>query len=62
MHLAKPAGSLIAWSLLWALALIAMPFLFKGNTTASWIEAAIKVVVIFVFLLLNSRRSPEPTR
>jgi hypothetical protein len=62
MHLAMPAGSLIAWSLLWALALIAMPFLFKGNTAASWIEAAINVVGIFVYLLLNSRRNPEPTR
>jgi hypothetical protein len=32
-----------------------MPFFFKGNTTASWIEAAINVVGIFVFLLLSSR-------
>jgi hypothetical protein len=62
MHLTKPAGSLILWSLLWALTLIALPFLFKGNTAASWIEAAINVVGIFVFLVLNSRRSPEPTR
>jgi hypothetical protein len=62
MHLAKPAGALIVWSLLWALSLIAMAFLLKGNTAASWIEAAINAVGIFVFLLLNSRRSTDPTR
>lgn len=60
--LTKPPGSLIVSTLLWALALIAMPFLFKGNTASSWIEAAVNVVGIFVFLVLSSRRRPEPTR
>lgn len=57
MKFTTPAASLIVWSLLWALSLIAMAFLLKGNPAASWIEAAINMIGIFVFLVLSSLRN-----
>jgi hypothetical protein len=57
MKFTTPAASLIVWSLLWALSLIAMAFLLKGNPAASWIEAAINMIGIFVFLALSSLRN-----
>jgi hypothetical protein len=59
MKFTKPAASLIAWSLLWALSLIAMAFLLKVNPAASFIEAAINTIGIFVFLVLSSLRNVQ---
>jgi hypothetical protein len=48
-------SSKIIWSLVWAIAIIATPFLFKGNQTRYWIEAAL-IVGALSFAVLKSRR------
>jgi hypothetical protein len=45
----------IIWSLVWAIAIIATPFTFKGNQARYWIEAALTVGAL-AFLILKSRR------
>jgi hypothetical protein len=47
--------SLIIWSLVWAFAIIATAFLFKGNPVKDWIEAAL-FIGAFTFWLYKSRR------
>jgi uncharacterized membrane protein YbhN (UPF0104 family) len=49
------ATSLILWSLVWAFALIATAFLFKGNPAKDWIESAL-FVVAFTFWLWKSQQ------
>jgi hypothetical protein len=48
--------SQILWSLVWAFALVATAFLFKGNPAIYWIESAILVGAIFC-LMWNYERS-----
>jgi len=47
--------SLIIWSLVWAFAIIATAFLFKGNPVKDWIEAALFIGAL-TFWLWKSRR------
>ena len=49
------SASRIIWSLVWALAIIATPFIFKGNQARYWIEAAL-IVAALAFVILKSRR------
>jgi hypothetical protein len=39
----------------WAIAIIATPFIFKGNQASYWIEAALLVGAL-TFVVLKSRR------
>lgn len=45
----------IVWSLVWAFALIATAFLFKGNPVKDWIEAVLFIGGL-TFWLYKSRR------
>jgi hypothetical protein len=45
----------IVWSLMWAFAIVATAFLFKGSTALYWIECAL-VVAALAFLMLKSQR------
>jgi len=57
----KLATSAIAWSLVWALAIIAAAFLFKGNPAEYWIEAGL-IVGALAFVVLKRRRLVAPPR
>jgi hypothetical protein len=46
----------ILWSLVFALAMIASAFLFKGNPALHWIEAGLTVAAL-TFVILKSQRS-----
>jgi hypothetical protein len=46
----------IVWSLVWAFAVIATAFLFKGNPTEYWIEAGL-IVGALTFVVLKPRPS-----
>ena len=46
---------LIIWSLIWAFAIIATAFLFKGNPVKDWIEAAL-FIGAFTFWMWKFRR------
>jgi hypothetical protein len=46
--------SAIVWSLVWALAIIATAFLFKGNPAEYWIEAGL-IVGALTFVVLKRR-------
>jgi len=50
----------ILWSLVFALAMIASAFLFKGNPALYWIEAAL-IVAALTFVVLKPQR-PECVR
>jgi hypothetical protein len=56
------AAPILIWSVVWALADVAGAFFIKGNPANYWIMAAVNVVGIFVFLLLNSRRNAVSAR
>jgi hypothetical protein len=45
----------ILWSLVFALAIVASAFLFKGNPALYWIEAALTVAAL-TFVILKSQR------
>jgi hypothetical protein len=45
----------IFWSLVWAFAIIAAAFLFKGNPAVYWIEAAL-IVGALTFVVLKPQR------
>jgi len=57
----KLATSAIVWSLVWALAIIAAAFLFKGNPAEYWIEAGL-IVGALAFVVLKRRRLVAPPR
>jgi hypothetical protein len=44
----------IAWSILWALAIIASAFIFKGSPAAPWVETAL-VGCALCFVILKPR-------
>jgi hypothetical protein len=46
--------SAIVWSLVWALAIIATAFLFKGNPVEYWIEAGL-IIGALTFVVLKRR-------
>jgi hypothetical protein len=45
----------IVWSLVWAFAIIATAFLFKGNPALYWIEAGL-IIGALTFVVLKPRR------
>jgi hypothetical protein len=51
----------IVWSLVWALAIVATAFLFKGNPAEYWIEAAL-VVGALTFVVLKRRHEPASAK
>jgi hypothetical protein len=51
----------VIWSLLWASAIIATAFLFKGNPAEYWIEAAL-VVGALTFVVLKRKRPASPAK
>jgi len=53
------ATSTILWSLVWALAIIATAFLFKGNPAKDWIEAGL-IVGALTFVVLKRQRLVRP--
>ena len=57
----KLATSAIVWSLVWALAIIAAAFLFKGNPAEYWIEAGL-ILGALTFVVLKRRRLVSPPR
>jgi hypothetical protein len=50
----KFGTSAIVWSLVWAVAIIAAAFLFKGNPAEYWIEAGL-IVGALTFVVLKRR-------
>ena len=50
----KLATSAIVWSLVWAFAIIAAAFLFKGNPAEYWIEAGL-IIGALTFVVLKRR-------
>jgi hypothetical protein len=50
----------IVWSLVWAVAIIATAFIFKGSRAEYWIESAL-VVGALTFVVLRRQR-PARTR
>lgn len=55
----KFGRSPILWSLVWALAVIATAYLFKGNPAEYWIQAGL-VVGALVFVVLKPQRPVRP--
>jgi len=53
--------SAVVWSLVWAIAIIAAAFLFKGNPAEYWIESGL-VVGALTFVVLKRRRLVSPPR
>jgi len=53
--------SAIVWSLVWAAAIIAAAFLFKGNPAEYWIESGL-IIGALTFVVLKRRRLVSPTR
>jgi hypothetical protein len=53
----KSRMPLILWSLVWAFALVAAAFLFKGSPASDWIEAAILVGAITCLMWNYERRT-----
>ncbi|MGC2804138.1 MAG: hypothetical protein WCA41_20045, partial [Candidatus Acidiferrum sp.] len=49
------ATSPIAWSLVWAVAIIAAAFLFKGNPANYWVEACLVVGALTTVVLQSQR-------
>jgi hypothetical protein len=52
----KLATSPIGWSLVWAVAMIAAAFVFKGNPANYWIESALVVGALTTVVLKSQRR------
>jgi hypothetical protein len=59
-HTERLEFSSIVWSLMWAFAIIATAFLFKGSPILYWIESAL-VVGALAFVILKTQR-PVPHR
>jgi len=57
----KPGTSAIVWSLVWAIAIIATAFLFKGNPAEYWMESGL-IIGALTFVVLKRRRLVSPTR
>jgi hypothetical protein len=57
----KVGTSAIVWSLVWALAIIATAFLFKGNPAEHWIEAGL-IVGALTFVVLKRRHPSASSR
>ena len=57
----KLATSAIVWSLVWALAIIAAAFLFKGHPAEYWIEVGL-IIGALTFVVLKRRRLVAPPR
>lgn len=57
----KLSTSPIAWSLIWAIAMIAAAFVFKRNPANYWIESAL-VVGALTTVVLKSQRPVCPIR
>jgi membrane protein YdbS with pleckstrin-like domain len=59
----KRATSLIIWSFVWALALIASAFFFKGHPASNWIADGLFTVVFAALVLVgflgNQRQACE---
>jgi hypothetical protein len=51
----KLGTSSIVWSLVWAFAIIATAFLFKGNPAEYWIEAGL-IIGALTFVVLKRQR------
>jgi hypothetical protein len=49
----------ILWSLVFALAMVASAFLFKGNPALYWIEAGLTIAAL-TFVILKSPRPVAP--
>jgi len=47
--------SKIVWSLVWAIAIVATPFVFKTSQPRYWIESAL-IAGALAFVILKSRR------
>lgn len=56
----KMRTSSIVWALVWAAAIVATAFFFKGNPVEYWIESAL-IVGALVFVVLRRRR-PDSAR
>ncbi len=57
----KLATSPIAWSLVWAVAIVAAAFVFKGSPANLWVESAL-VVGALTTVVLKSQRAVCPTK
>jgi hypothetical protein len=55
----KLGTSPVLWSLVWAFAIIAAAFLFKGNPAMYWIEAGL-IIGALVFVVLKPQRPACP--
>jgi hypothetical protein len=53
--------SAIVWSLVWAIAIIATAFLFRGNPAEYWIESGL-IIGALTFVVLKRRRLVSPPR
>jgi hypothetical protein len=53
--------SAIVWSLVWAIAIIAAAFLFRGNPAEYWIESGL-IIGALTFVVLKRRRLVSPPR
>jgi hypothetical protein len=57
----KVGTSAVVWSLVWAFAIIATAFLFKGNPAEYWIESGL-IIGALTFVVLKRRRLLSPPR
>jgi hypothetical protein len=57
----KLVTSPIVWSLVWAFAIIATAFLFKGNPAEYWIEAGL-IIGALTFVVLKRRDLSDSAR
>ena len=57
----KLGTSAMVWSLVWAIAIIATAFLFKGNPAEYWMESGL-IIGALTFVVLKRRRLVSPTR
>jgi hypothetical protein len=51
----KPSKKAILWSLVFALAMVASAFLFKGSAALYWIEAGLTVAALALVVLKTQR-------
>ena len=56
----KFGTSAIAWSLVWALAIIAAAFIFKGHPAEYWIEAGLTAGALAFVILKRRNTSASP--
>lgn len=55
----NPRSWLVFWSVVWAVAIIATAYFFKGNPAEYWIEAAL-IVGALTFVILRRRQPTSP--